>query len=120
MTRLACRGVGRRLNPTLGKKGPCPHPTLDPTLDPNPRRRAGAGLLAVNYVGAIGAALRLPGAFRGRLMVPAHLALAGVLAAETARFDRSGHTPGAVAAFYRGIWNLFYAGAPSAASMHGC
>jgi len=77
-----------------------------------PSRCAGAGLLAANYVGAVTAALRMPGAFNARLMVPAHLLLAAVLAAETTRLDRARHTPQAVAAFYRGVWNLFYAGAP--------
>ncbi len=62
-------------------------------------------------MGAVAAALRMPGAFNARLMVPAHLLLAAALAAETARLDRARHTPQAVAAFYRGVWNLFYAGA---------
>lgn len=71
----------------------------------------GAGLLAANYVGAVVAALRLPGAFRARLMVPAHLLLLAALVAQTARLDRARHSPPAIAAFYRDIWNLFYAGA---------
>lgn len=72
---------------------------------------AGAGLLAANYVGAVAAALRMPGAFRARLMVPAHLLLLAALLAQTARLDRERHTAPAIATFYRGIWNLFYTGA---------
>ena len=72
---------------------------------------AGAGLLAGNYVGTVAAALRMPGAFRARLMVPAHLLLLAALLAQTARLDRERHTATAIATFYRGIWNLFYAGA---------
>ena len=71
---------------------------------------AGAGLLAANYVGAVAAALRMPSAFRPRLMVPAHLLLLAALLAQTARLDRGNHTAPAIATFYRGIWNLFYAG----------
>ena len=71
---------------------------------------AGAGLLAANYVGAVAAALRMPGAFRARLMVPAHLLLLAALLAQTARLDRERHTAPAIATFYRGIWNLFYTG----------
>ena len=67
-------------------------------------------MLAANYVGAVAAALRMPGAFRARLMVPAHLLLLAALLAHTARLDRERHTAPAIATFYRGIWNLFYAG----------
>ena len=69
----------------------------------------GTGLLLANYVGAVVAAAALPGAFNVAVMVPAHLVLAGALVFQTLKLDAAGHTAPAIAAYYRFVWNLFYA-----------
>ncbi len=70
---------------------------------------AGSGLLAVNYAAAALMALRMPGAFRVPLMLGCQAAFAGYLAWETARVDAAQYSQAGIAAYYRGIWNLFYA-----------
>lgn len=42
-------------------------------------------------------------------MAGAHALFAAYLFLETARVDAAKYTQPAIAAFYRGIWNLFYA-----------
>jgi len=68
----------------------------------------GAGLLMVNYIGAITAALVMKGMFNTPLMVGAHAVLAAGLVWATARLDRAEYTQGAIQDFYAFIWNLFY------------
>lgn len=68
----------------------------------------GAGLLLANYAAAVVLALRMPGAFNAALMAPAHAALGAALLAATARLDRAGYAPPAIAAFYKFVWLLFY------------
>ncbi|MBA0800608.1 hypothetical protein Gohar_011032 [Gossypium harknessii] len=58
----------------------------------------GSGLLLVNYVAAVLAAIYMPQAFRRSLMIPAHIFLAVCLIFQEA-----------ISGFYRFIWNLFYA-----------
>lgn len=68
----------------------------------------GSGILLLNYVGAITAAVKCAGAFNVPVMVGAHSVLAAVLVWMTARLDRRGYTPAAIRDYYRWIWNLFY------------
>ena len=68
----------------------------------------GAGLLLVNYVGAISAALLSGGMFNTPLMVGAHAVLGSCLVFQTWQLDRQQYSADAIQAFYRFIWNLFY------------
>lgn len=68
----------------------------------------GSGLLLVNYVGAIAAALLLRGSFRVPLMVVAHALLALTLTFQTWKLDSEKYSKEAIAEYYRFIWNLFY------------
>ncbi|GMP87130.1 hypothetical protein CsSME_00039645 [Camellia sinensis var. sinensis] len=58
----------------------------------------GSGLLLLNYIGAILAAVFMPQVFKRSLMIPAHTILALSLIFQEA-----------ISEFYRFIWNLFYA-----------
>ncbi|KAI5671721.1 hypothetical protein M9H77_12085 [Catharanthus roseus] len=69
----------------------------------------GSGLLLINYIGAVLAAIYMPQAFRSRLMVPVHVILAFSLIFQTWILERANYGREAIAAFYRFIWNLFYA-----------
>jgi len=70
---------------------------------------AGSGLLAANYTTAIVYALRHQHAFRVPLMVGANVLFTIYLWLETTRVDAAKYTQPAIAAYYRGVWNLFYA-----------
>ena len=52
-----------------------------------PARRAGSGLLALNFAGAVVMALRMPHAFRVPLLVGAQVLFAAYLYWETAHVD---------------------------------
>ncbi|KAF9609176.1 hypothetical protein IFM89_013566 [Coptis chinensis] len=69
----------------------------------------GSGLLLVNYLGAISAAIYLPQAFRRSLMIPAHTLLALGLIFQTWVLEQTNYSKDAILGFYRFIWNLFYA-----------
>lgn len=69
----------------------------------------GSGLLLLNYIGAVALAVHLPAAFNRLLMIPAHALLALGLILQTLKLDSAGYTQPAIAAYYRFIWNLFYA-----------
>lgn len=69
----------------------------------------GSGLLLLNYIAAILAAIYMPQAFRRNLMIPTHLILASCLLFQTWVLERANYTKEAIAGFYRFIWNLFYA-----------
>ncbi|KAJ8900138.1 hypothetical protein K2173_024254 [Erythroxylum novogranatense] len=69
----------------------------------------GSGLLLVNYIGAILAAVYMPQAFRRSLMIPTHSFLAVCLAFQTRVLEKANYTKEAISTFYRFIWNLFYA-----------
>lgn len=58
---------------------------------------------------AVVLALRMQEAFRVPLMVGANVLFCIYLWFETARVDAAKYTQPAIAAYYRGIWNLFYA-----------
>ncbi|XP_058204796.1 homogentisate solanesyltransferase, chloroplastic isoform X1 [Rhododendron vialii] len=69
----------------------------------------GSGLLLLNYVGALLAAIFIPQAFRRSLMIPAHTILASSLIFQAWLLEKSNYTKEAISGFYRFIWNLFYA-----------
>ncbi|XP_056158939.1 homogentisate solanesyltransferase, chloroplastic isoform X2 [Syzygium oleosum] len=69
----------------------------------------GSGLLLLNYVAAIFAAVYMPQAFRRSLMIPAHSILALGLIFQAWVLERANYTKEAIAGYYRFIWNLFYA-----------
>ncbi|KAF5737377.1 homogentisate solanesyltransferase chloroplastic [Tripterygium wilfordii] len=69
----------------------------------------GSGLLLVNYMGAVLAAIYMPQAFRSSIMIPVHTILAACLIFQTWVLERANYTKEAISEFYRFIWNLFYA-----------
>ncbi|KAK9266579.1 hypothetical protein L1049_021644 [Liquidambar formosana] len=69
----------------------------------------GSGLLLVNYIGSILAAVYMPQAFRRSIMIPAHTILALCLIFQAWILEQANYTKEAISAFYRFIWNLFYA-----------
>ncbi|XP_022766876.1 homogentisate solanesyltransferase, chloroplastic isoform X1 [Durio zibethinus] len=69
----------------------------------------GSGLLLVNYIAAVLAAIYLPQAFRRGLMIPAHIFLALCLIFQAWVLEQANYTKEAISGFYRFIWNLFYA-----------
>ncbi|KAK1429224.1 hypothetical protein QVD17_11430 [Tagetes erecta] len=69
----------------------------------------GSGLLLINYIGSILAALYMPQAFRSSLMIPIHTILASCLIFQAWVLERANYTQEAIAGYYRFIWNLFYA-----------
>ncbi|KAK3446888.1 homogentisate solanesyltransferase, chloroplastic [Eucalyptus grandis] len=69
----------------------------------------GSGLLLLNYVAAIFAAIYMPQAFRRSLMISAHSILALGLIFQAWVLERANYTKEAIAGYYRFIWNLFYA-----------
>ncbi|KAI3888143.1 hypothetical protein MKW92_041764 [Papaver armeniacum] len=68
----------------------------------------GSGLLLVNYIGAIFAAIYFPQAFRSRLMIPLHAVLAMGLIFQTWMLEQANYTKDAISGYYRFVWNLFY------------
>ncbi|XVF07450.1 hypothetical protein REPUB_Repub06bG0139700 [Reevesia pubescens] len=68
----------------------------------------GSGLLLVNYVAAVLAAVYMPQAFRLSLMIPAHIFLALCLIFQAWLLEQAYYTKEAISGFYRFIWNLFY------------
>ncbi|KAJ8527543.1 hypothetical protein K7X08_014994 [Anisodus acutangulus] len=69
----------------------------------------GSGLLLTNYIGAVVAAIYMPQAFRSSLMIPVHVILALCLVFQAWLLERANYTKEAISAYYRFIWNLFYA-----------
>ncbi|KAG6770275.1 hypothetical protein POTOM_025952 [Populus tomentosa] len=69
----------------------------------------GSGLLLVNYVGAVLAAIYMPQDFSRSLMIPAHTILALGLVFQMWVLEQANYTKEAISGFYRFIWNLFYA-----------
>lgn len=69
----------------------------------------GTALLGINYVAAIALAVTRPGTFfRPHLAIGAHAVLAAALLWLRSRLAAGGYTQAAIAAFYRGVWYLFY------------
>ncbi|CAO2822094.1 unnamed protein product [Amaranthus hypochondriacus] len=69
----------------------------------------GSGLLLLNYIGSVAAAVYFPEAFRRSLMIPIHTILAISLVFQTRLLDQANYSKEAITNFYRFIWNLFYA-----------
>ncbi|KAE9585320.1 putative homogentisate solanesyltransferase [Lupinus albus] len=69
----------------------------------------GSGILVVNYVVSILAAIYRPQAFRPWLLIPAHLIFALSLIFQAWVLEQANYTKEAISGFYRFIWNLFYA-----------
>ncbi|CAL5423594.1 unnamed protein product [Camellia sinensis] len=69
----------------------------------------GSGLLLLNYIGAILAAVFMPQVFKRSLMIPAHTILALSLIFQARLLEKANYTKEAISEFYRFIWNLFYA-----------
>ncbi|KAH6812742.1 homogentisate prenyltransferase [Perilla frutescens var. frutescens] len=69
----------------------------------------GSGLLLINYIGSVVAAIYLPQAFKRSLMIPAHVILAVCLVFQAWILEKANYTKEAISNFYRFIWNLFYA-----------
>ncbi|CAL1370882.1 unnamed protein product [Linum trigynum] len=69
----------------------------------------GSGLLLLNYISAVLAAIYFPQAFRGSLMIPVHTILATCLIFQTWLLEQRKYTKEAISEFYQFIWNLFYA-----------
>ncbi|MCD9644737.1 hypothetical protein HAX54_033159 [Datura stramonium] len=69
----------------------------------------GSGLLLTNYICAVVAAIYIPQAFRSSLMIPVHVILALCLVFQAWLLERANYTKEAISAYYRFIWNLFYA-----------
>nr|AKM76579.1 AT3G11945-like protein [Pelargonium incrassatum] len=69
----------------------------------------GSGLLLLNYVASILAAIYMPQVFRRNLMIPVHTVMALSLIYQTRALEQANYTKDAISGFYRFIWNLFYA-----------
>ncbi|KAL5067495.1 hypothetical protein RYX36_018382 [Vicia faba] len=69
----------------------------------------GAGILLMNYVVSIAAAIYMPQAFRRWLLIPAHTIFATSLIYQVQILEKANYTKEAISEFYRFIWNLFYA-----------
>lgn len=84
--------------------------TFATRLGPERLAFAALALLLTNYIGAIVLALKMPQAFTygGRLMIGAHAALGAAAVRYTLQARARGFDRAAIAAFYVGIWNLFY------------
>nr|QKO29235.1 putative prenyltransferase [Epimedium sagittatum] len=83
--------------------------TLATTLGVRNIALLGSGLLLANYLGAIFAAVYMPQAFKSSLMIPVHAILLLSLIFQAWILERANYTKDAILAFYRFIWNLFYA-----------
>ncbi|KAI4348826.1 hypothetical protein L6164_009501 [Bauhinia variegata] len=69
----------------------------------------GSGILLMNYIVSILAAIYMPQAFKRWLMIPAHMIFALGLIFQARALEQANYTKEAISAFYRFIWNLFYA-----------
>ncbi|KAK6945422.1 UbiA prenyltransferase family [Dillenia turbinata] len=69
----------------------------------------GSGLLLLNYISSVMAAVYMPQAFRRSVMIPAHTLLAMSLIFQAWILEQASYTKEAIAKFYQFIWNLFYA-----------
>ena len=68
----------------------------------------GSGILLINYVVAVYAAIRYPTLFNRQVMGVGHAVLGLVLIARTVALDKAQYARKAVQEYYRWIWNLFY------------
>lgn len=67
------------------------------------------GMLLASYLSAIVLAVRLPLLFKVPVMAGGHFVLACLLLVKAAELERRKYDSPAIDAFYRGIWQLFYA-----------
>ncbi|KAK9815400.1 hypothetical protein WJX72_003049 [[Myrmecia] bisecta] len=70
--------------------------------------KLGAGILWLNYAGAVVVGLAKPQLFNQWPMVGVHAVLGLLLLLQLDKLNKAGFGKAAVAAFYRFIWNLFY------------
>ncbi|XP_024027490.1 uncharacterized protein LOC112093398, partial [Morus notabilis] len=66
----------------------------------------GTGILLVNYIGAIAAAIFMPQAFKRHVMLPAHLIPALQLLFQAKMLDKENYAKEASAKFYKFLWRL--------------
>lgn len=69
----------------------------------------GSGILLLNYVAAILAAIFMPQAFRRSILIPTHAIMAMSLIFQTRVLDEAKYTKEAASNFYMFLWKLFYA-----------
>ncbi|XP_022982987.1 homogentisate solanesyltransferase, chloroplastic-like isoform X1 [Cucurbita maxima] len=69
----------------------------------------GSGLLLLNYVASIAAAIFMPQAFNRTIMIPVHAILALSLVFQSWLLEKANYSKEAISTYYRFIWNLFYA-----------
>ncbi|XP_023005180.1 probable homogentisate phytyltransferase 2, chloroplastic isoform X1 [Cucurbita maxima] len=69
----------------------------------------GSGILLLNYVAAILAAIYMPQAFRQTILIPTHTIMAISLIFQTIALDQAKYTKEAASSFYMFLWKLFYA-----------
>ncbi|TKY53218.1 Homogentisate solanesyltransferase [Spatholobus suberectus] len=69
----------------------------------------GSGILLMNYIVSVLAAIYMPQAFRRWLLIPAHMIFAIGLIYQARMLEQANYTKDAISGFYRFIWNLFYA-----------
>ncbi|XP_022151430.1 probable homogentisate phytyltransferase 2, chloroplastic [Momordica charantia] len=69
----------------------------------------GSGILLLNYVAAILAAIFMPQAFRRSIFIPTHAIMAMSLVFQTRVLDQAKYTKEAASNFYMFLWKLFYA-----------
>ncbi|KAL4031619.1 hypothetical protein IC575_009904 [Cucumis melo] len=69
----------------------------------------GSGILLLNYVAAILAAIFMPQAFRRSILIPTHAIMAMSLILQTRELDQAKYTKEAASNYYMFLWKLFYA-----------
>lgn len=69
----------------------------------------GSGILLLNYVAAILAAIYIPQAFKRSILIPTHALMATSLIFQTRVLDQAKYTKEAASNFYMFLWKLFYA-----------
>lgn len=69
----------------------------------------GTGLLLINYIGAVLVASYIPQGFKGNVMISVHSLFAAGLIFQAWLLEKENYSKEAISAFYRFIWNLFYA-----------
>ncbi|XP_024026997.1 homogentisate solanesyltransferase, chloroplastic [Morus notabilis] len=66
----------------------------------------GTGMLLLNYVGTIAAAIYMPQAFKRHVVLPVHLILALSLLFQVGKLENANYTKEASEAFYVSLWKL--------------
>ncbi|KAL5845613.1 hypothetical protein ACOSQ3_009137 [Xanthoceras sorbifolium] len=68
----------------------------------------GTGLMLLNYVVGVLAAIYMPQIFRRNVMIPAHIILASCLIFQAWALEQAKYSKEAASKFYRFIWDLLY------------